>query len=77
MTIIVTGGAGFIGSNFIFYMLKRTSTGSHRMSGFPDLCGQFVHARTGDGSAEFSFRKNSISATVREYIPFLRKKNRM
>ena len=22
MTIIVTGGAGFIGSNFIFYMLK-------------------------------------------------------
>ena len=23
MTIIVTGGAGFIGSNFIFYMLKK------------------------------------------------------
>ena len=23
MTIIVTGGAGFIGSNFIFYMLNR------------------------------------------------------
>ena len=22
MTILVTGGAGFIGSNFIFYMLK-------------------------------------------------------
>ena len=22
MTIVVTGGAGFIGSNFIFYMLK-------------------------------------------------------
>ena len=22
MTIIVTGGAGFIGSNFIFYMMK-------------------------------------------------------
>lgn len=22
MTIIVTGGAGFIGSNFIFYMLE-------------------------------------------------------
>ena len=25
MTIIVTGGAGFIGSNFIFYMLKKHS----------------------------------------------------
>lgn len=24
MTIIVTGGAGFIGSNFIFHMLKNT-----------------------------------------------------
>ena len=23
MTILVTGGAGFIGSNFIFYMLKK------------------------------------------------------
>ena len=23
MTIIVTGGAGFIGSNFIFYMMKK------------------------------------------------------
>ena len=23
MTIIVTGGAGFIGSNFIFHMLKK------------------------------------------------------
>ncbi len=23
MTVIVTGGAGFIGSNFIFYMLKK------------------------------------------------------
>ena len=29
MTIIVTGGAGFIGSNFIFHMLKK----------YPDLSG--------------------------------------
>ena len=29
MTIFVTGGAGFIGSNFIYHMLKSTrSTGS-------------------------------------------------
>ncbi len=26
MTIIVTGGAGFIGSNFIFHMLKTVRT---------------------------------------------------
>ena len=26
MNIIVTGGAGFIGSNFIFHMLKNTRT---------------------------------------------------
>ncbi len=26
MTIIVTGGAGFIGSNFIFHMLTSTQT---------------------------------------------------
>lgn len=25
MTIIVTGGAGFIGSNFVFYMLNKYS----------------------------------------------------
>ena len=23
MTIIITGGAGFIGSNFIFYMMRK------------------------------------------------------
>ena len=39
---------------YLLYV-KRTSTGSHRMSGFPDLCGQPVHARTGDGAAKFSF----------------------
>ena len=26
MTIIVTGGAGFIGSNFVFHMIKCTET---------------------------------------------------
>ena len=36
MTIIVTGGAGFIGSNFIFHMLRK----------YPDyriVCRQSVH----------------------------------
>ena len=26
MTIIVTGGAGFIGSNFVFHMLNKNAT---------------------------------------------------
>ena len=26
MTVIITGGAGFIGSNFIFYMLEKHPT---------------------------------------------------
>ena len=33
MTIIVTGGAGFIGSNFIFYHAGTSSGGSHRVPG--------------------------------------------
>ncbi len=37
MNIIVTGGAGFIGSNFIFHMLKNTGL-SDRMPGLPDIC---------------------------------------
>jgi dTDP-D-glucose 4,6-dehydratase len=44
MTIIVTGGAGFIGSNFIFHMLKK----------YPDyriicLGGKSFHTRTCNG----------------------------
>ena len=33
MNIIVTGGAGFIGSNFIFHMLKEYPGLPHRMPG--------------------------------------------
>ncbi len=29
MNIIVTGGAGFIGSNFVFHMLKKYPAGRH------------------------------------------------
>ena len=43
MTIIVTGGAGFIGSNFIFNMLKELPD---YLSGQADLCRQSVHTGT-------------------------------
>ena len=55
MTIIVTGGAGFIGSNFIFHMLNT----------YPDyriVCldcltyaGNLFHSGTGYGQPEFPF----------------------
>ena len=38
MTIIVTGGAGFIGSNFIFHMLNKYPDYQYRLSGLPDIC---------------------------------------
>ena len=37
MTIIVTGGAGFIGSNFIFSYDGGSSGLPYRMPGLPDL----------------------------------------
>ena len=57
MNIIVTGGAGFIGSNFIFHMLKK----------YPDyriICldcltyaGNPFHSCTCHGQPKFPFRK--------------------
>ena len=38
MNIIVTGGAGFIGSNFIFPYAEKIPGLSDRMPGLPDLC---------------------------------------
>ena len=55
MKIIVTGGAGFIGSNFVFHMLKK----------YPDyriICldcltyaGNLIYTCTGYGQPEFPF----------------------
>ena len=47
MTIIVTGGAGFIGSNFIFYMLD--SYPEDRMYRQAYICGKFIYISFGDG----------------------------
>lgn len=47
-TIIVTGGAGFIGSNFVFHMLN-TYRLPHCMFGLPDVCRQFINISTGYG----------------------------
>ena len=44
MTIIVTGGAGFIGSNFIFHMLKQIPGLQDRLLRLPNLCRKFINA---------------------------------
>ena len=46
MTIIVTGGAGFIGSNFVFHMLKKYPDYRIIMLGQADVCRKLVHAGT-------------------------------
>ena len=53
MTIIVTGGAGFIGSNFIFYMLKKHP--EYRIICLDKLtyAGEFVDFAAGYGQREF------------------------
>ena len=38
MNIIVTGGAGFIGSNFVFHMLKKYPDYQNHLFGQTDLC---------------------------------------
>ena len=43
MTIIVTGGAGFIGSNFIFYLLDAHPEDRVVCLGQAHLRGQSVH----------------------------------
>ena len=39
-TYLVTGGAGFIGSNFVLYMLEKYEDITHCQRGQADLCGQ-------------------------------------
>ena len=52
MTIIVTGGAGFIGSNFVFHMLKGAPGLPDRVPGQADLCRQSVHPGPCDGQPQ-------------------------
>ena len=54
MKIIVTGGAGFIGSNFIYYMMEKYPGGSDHLSGCTDLCRTFVNTGTGDEKSTLS-----------------------
>ena len=55
MTIIVTGGAGFIGSNFIFHMMEAHP--DYRMPGLLDLCRKPFHSCTGHGQTELPLCK--------------------
>lgn len=47
MTIIVTGGAGFIGSNFVFHMLDKYP--DYRMCGQTYICRKFIYISISDG----------------------------
>lgn len=60
MTIIVTGGAGFIGSNFIFYM--RENYPEYRMVCIDKLtyAGNLSNLKSMLGDPNFRFCKNSI-----------------
>ena len=64
------GRCRFHRQQLYFLYVKGTSAGSHCLSGFPDLCGQSVHACTGDGSAEFSFRKTRYLRPSGSIYPF-------
>ena len=55
MNIIVTGGAGFIGSNFVFHMLKK----------YPDYRIICLDKLTGDG---YRFAE-SAGHTIKELLP--------
>ena len=56
MTIIVTGGAGFIGSNFIFHMLDKYP--DYRIVCLDCLTYAAICQRcAGDGEPEFPFRE--------------------
>ena len=54
MTILVTGGAGFIGSNFIFYMMDRYPEYRIVWSGLSDIRGESGYTGSGHGKSEFS-----------------------
>ena len=56
MTIIVTGGAGFIGSNFIFHMLQIPGLQDCLLR-LPNLCRKFINVRACYGQPEFPFCK--------------------
>ena len=76
MTIIVTGGAGFIGSNFIFHMLNK----------YPDYRIVCLDCLTYAGNLStlepvmdnpnFRFVKEALR-TVRPFTVFLKKKSRI
>ena len=55
MTIIVTGGAGFIGSNFVFHMLEKYP--DYRIVCLDSLtyAGNFIYSGTCYGQSELPF----------------------
>ena len=53
MKIIVTGGAGFIGGNFVHHMVNKYPEYHDHQPGSSDLCGQiWKHLKAGGGQAQ-------------------------
>ena len=75
MTIIVTGGAGFIGSNFIFYMLKQHPDDRIVCLDKLTYAGNLSTLKSVMDNPHFRFVKG-ISATGRPCISCLRKRSR-
>ena len=65
MKIIVTGGAGFIGSNFIFHMLKKYPDYQNHLSGLSDICRKLIYTCTGYGQPEFPFCQRKHHRSVK------------
>lgn len=64
------GGAGFIGSNFIFYMLKEHPQDRIVCLDSLTYAGNLSTLAPGDGSAEFSFRKTRYLRPSGSIYPF-------
>ena len=72
MTIIVTGGAGFIGSNFIFHMMEAHP--DYRIVCLDCLtyAGNLSNSCTSHGKPNFRFVKKALQ-TVRQFTNSSRK----
>ncbi len=61
MTIIVTGGAGFIGSNFVFHMLNKYPDYRDRLFRLPDIRRKSFYTGACNGQSKLPFVKESIT----------------
>ena len=76
MIILVTGGAGFIGSNFVYYLLEQHPEDTVVCVDCLTYAGNMATLNRAMESPRFRFIKRT-SAIAPVYMPFLKRKNRM